>query len=128
MELAIQQGELSATEAMYFSERIDSGADVTEIRQEMDYSIQQNKKKAQAEKMALVDQQNQGLAQIEQQKGQINAQQTVLDTQGKVAEENVRGQNKVKVLTAEKNYEYLNSLLEGAKAEQGLTTGGISKQ
>ena len=128
MEIAIQQGELSATEAMYFSERIDSGADVTEIRQEMDYSIQQNKKKAQAEKMALVDQQNQGLAQIEQQKGQMTAQQTVLDTQSKVAEENVRGQNKVKVLTAEKNYEYLNSLLEGAKAEQGLTTGGVSKK
>lgn len=127
MGIAIQAGQITPVEAMYFSERIESGADITEVRQEIDYAIQKNKEQAQQEKMAMIDQQNKGLMGIQQQKDDNAAKQSVLETQGKVVQEQTRGQNKQKNILMEANIDFLMQLREAADAEAGILTNTKSR-
>jgi hypothetical protein len=120
MEACVTSGQLMPTEAMYFTERLESGIDLVDLRQEIDFYIEKNKKAAQQEKIELVNAQNQGLAAIEQQKGQINAQQSILDTQSKIAEEKSRGDNKVRVTRTQNNYKLMSDIIDGMKQEEGL--------
>jgi hypothetical protein len=127
MEIAIQAGQITPPDAMYFSERIDSGADITEIRQEIDYTIKKNLDAQQKQKLESVQAQNQGLAQIEQMKGQINAQQTNLETQGSIAEENARAMAKARLERMVQNYKLLADTQARADAENGITVNGTQR-
>jgi hypothetical protein len=127
MEIAIQAGQVTPPDAMYFSERIDSGADITEIRQEIDYTIKKNLDAQQKQKLESVQAQNQGLAQIEQMKGQINAQQTNLETQGSIAEENARAMAKARLERMVQNYKLLADTQARADAENGITVNGTQR-
>jgi hypothetical protein len=127
MEIAIQSGQITPTDAMYFSERIEQGEDITEIRQEIAYSIQKNLEQQQQAQQANIDRQNQGLAQIEQQKAQSAQQQTVLDTQGKMAEENERAKSKAMLERMTQNYKLLADTQARADAERGLQVN-VNKQ
>ena len=126
MEIAIQAGQITPPEAMYFSERIESGADIGEIRQEIDYSIKKNQEAQQKMQQDNIQKQNEGLMQMEQQKAEAMAKQSVLDTQGKILEESKRGENKNSQLITKGNIEFIKQLKESADAEKGLnakTTG-----
>jgi hypothetical protein len=120
MEIAIQAGQITPPDAMYFMERIESGADITEVRQEIAYAIQKYEEQKQQAQQANTQAQNQGLAQIEQQKAQAQAQQTVLETQGKIMEENERAKSKARLQRMEANYKLLADTQAEANAEKGI--------
>ncbi len=126
LELEISKGTLNSADAMYFEERINSGADITEIRQELSYAIEKNTQRMQADKMAAVTEQNDGLQRLEEQKAQNLAKQTMLDVQGKIAEEQARGQIKDKQIKTEANIEFIKMMKEASDLENGLMnkTGG----
>lgn len=119
MEIAIQAGTITPPDAMYFSERIESGADITEIRQEIDYAIQKALEKQQKVQLDNIKAQNDGLARNEQMKGQIDQQKSVIDSQGKIAQEQMRGKNKIDVLRRENNYKLLNDARLDMLMEEG---------
>ncbi len=120
MEIAIQAGQITPPDAMYFMERIESGADITEVRQEIAYSIQKYEEQKQIAQQQNIAAQNEGLASIEQQKSQSQAQQTVLETQGKIAEENARAMSKARLQRMEQNYKLLADTQAEANAEKGI--------
>lgn len=117
MMAAVERGELAVTEAMYFSERMASGEDLMDIRQEMSYSIEKEQQRKAQEQIANIQAQNQGLQQLEQQKqqGEMGIQQM------KMEEEVIRGQIKQNLLKAENNYALMNKLYDLAAQEEGLT-------
>jgi len=127
MEIAIQAGQITSTDAMYFSERIDSGADITEVRQEIDYSIKKNLEAQQKMQQDNIDRQNKGLQQVEAVKGQIAAGQTNLETQGSIAEENARAMAKARLERMIQNYKLLSDTQARADAEEGLTVNGTQR-
>jgi predicted ATP-dependent endonuclease of OLD family len=120
MEIALQAGQIEISDAMYFMERIESGADISEIRQEIAYSIQKKQEQEQANQQQNIAAQNDGLAKIEEMKAQNQAKQTVLDTQSKIAEENERAKSKARLSRMEANYRLIEKTQEQADAEKGL--------
>lgn len=127
MEIAIKAGQITPPDAMYFTERIESGADITEIRQEIDYSIKKALEAEQQRQQENIDRQNQGLQQVEEVKGQIAAKQSVLETTGKIAEENERAKSKARLSRMEANYKLLADTQAEADAENGIVTKTTSK-
>ena len=117
---AVERQEFPLTEAMYITERIASGEDLIEIRQQIAYSIEKEQQRKQEEQMANIDRQNQGLQQLEQQKGQQQAALIQMEGQAKTQEEIVRGQIKQNLLKAEENYALMNKLMDYSAQEEGL--------
>ena len=127
MELAIQQGTITPPEAMYFTERIDSGADIIEVRQEIDYAIKKNIENQQKMQQANIDRQNQGLMQQQQMKDQNQAQLINLESQGKIAEENTRAMSKARIARMTENYKLLSDTQKEAMAENGIVLNNSSR-
>ena len=127
MELAIQQGSITPADAMYFTERIEAGEDITEIRQEIAYSIQKAQEQTQADQQSNIQAQNEGLAMIEDKKAQNQAALLQLEGQNKMTEEVVRNQGKGELLRKEQNYQIYNDARIDMMLEQGLTPNTTSK-
>ena len=117
---AVEQGLLPVTEAMFFSERLDMGEDIIEIRQQIAYTIQKENERKSQEQMANIQAQNEGLQQLEQQKAQNALQLLSAEGQVKTQEEVVRGQIKDSLLRKERNYDLMKDLLTLSAQEDGV--------
>ena len=89
VEVALATGRdgnagIKLPEAMLLKEKLFRGENLTSIRQELAYSIKKEEKRIYNEQMAKINQQNQGLAQIEQQKQQNEAGKMQMDLQGQI--------------------------------------------
>lgn len=124
LELEVQRGTLNSPDALYFEERINSGADITEIRQEMSYAIEKNKEQAHRQQIEVTKAQNDGLKELEIIKDQNLAKQKMLEYRSKVGEEQMRGEIKRKEQIREHNAEFFNKVLDAANAENGVMKGG----
>jgi phosphoribosylformylglycinamidine (FGAM) synthase PurS component len=60
-------------------------------------------------------------------KAENTAKQSVLDTQGKIAEENTRAMSKARITRMENNYKLLADTQAEANAENGLIVNSPSK-
>lgn len=118
LELEVTKGTLSSADAMYFEERILTGADISEIRQELSYAIEKNKEKEQENKMAAVTEQNKGLQELEQQKAQNLAKQSFLETKGKILEEQNRSKEHMKQLKVQGNIDFIKMMKESMDKEK----------
>ena len=110
---------LSTTEALGFIMRLERGEDVEQIRQEVGYTEKKAQEREQMLKERNIQLQNEGLAQIEQQKAQNQAQTIALEGQAKTQEEIVRGQIKERLATVENNYAFMDKLYEEAMQAEG---------
>ena len=117
MMASVEKGELPVTEAMYFSERMATGDDLIEIRQQIGYSVEKEQQRRSQEQIANIQAQNEGLQQLEGMKQQGEAQLQ----QMKMEEEVIRGQIKQNLLKAESNYALMDKLYDLAAQEEGLT-------
>lgn len=120
IELAVQQGYLSVSSAMYYTERIIAGDDAITIRQELDYEIKKERERLQSEKLQAIDRQNQGLAAIEQNKAERDARLAQLQGQIDIQEEIIRGQIKKSLSIVENNSKLLDQLREEYLMEKGM--------
>lgn len=127
MNIAIQAGQITPPDAMYFSERIESGADITEIRQEIDYAIKKTLEEQQKTQQDNIDRQNQGLMNVEQTKAQLAQQQSVVDTQGKLAQQDAIAKTKLAIERTLHNYKMLDEAQAQSDMEDGLSTPNIKE-
>ena len=78
--------QIGIDDYLFVLEQILSGIDVGKIRQYLSYKVKKTNERLQREAMQRIDQQNSGLAQIQQQKSQVDGQQTMAKIEGKLAE------------------------------------------
>lgn len=120
IEVALQPGrdgvpQLDIDDAMYFDEALSRGADPIEIRQQITYKIKQRRLQNVKEKMAYIDRQNQGLANINQQKAQNDAQLRQSEAELKAYEENLKAKNTMKEDRVKANQDIIMELLKNGQ-------------
>lgn len=120
MELGIRVGDITPVEAMFFSERIEAGSDLIEIRQQIAYAVKKNQERKQAEAQANIDRQSQNLAQLEQVKSQNKQNEIMLEGKVKTQEEAVRIMGKKANALLENNFLLYQKLYEDMIEEEGL--------
>jgi len=122
MEIGISAGLIEPAEAMYFTERINMGADLIEIRQQVDYTMKKNRERKQQEAMANINAQGQQQQQLKQLDTQGELQKIAAKGQADAQEEAIRAMAKKGLLQVEENYKYLNQLYADMRNEE---TGNI---
>jgi len=119
---------IDVNDSIHFLNQLDAGADIQDLEDQLIYTIEKNKKEAQANSERAIQAQAQANMQAEQAKVQGELAKIQAEAKAKVGEEIVRGQVKDKILTKEKNYELLEGLRVSADEEEGLlNTGGVKK-
>jgi hypothetical protein len=120
MELEVTKGTLSSVEGMYFIERMESGADMIDLRQEISYAIEKATERKQKEALMTIQEQNKGNMELEQQKGQNEQGKITAEAQAKIAEEVARGQIKERLTKLDGNYKLMDRLFEDVAKEKEL--------
>lgn len=118
---------IDVNDSIHFLNQLDAGADIQDLEDQLRYTIEKNKKEAQANAERAVQSQAQANAQAEQIKTQGRLAEIQAEAKAKAGEEIIRGQVKDKILTKEKNYELLEGLRISADEEEGILTGGAKK-
>lgn len=83
---AFARQEISVDDYMFVLEQTIAGVDIGRIRQYISFKAKKTQQRLQQEAMQRIDQQNAGLAQIQQQKSEMDMQQTTAKIEGKLAE------------------------------------------
>jgi hypothetical protein len=83
---AFARQEISVDDYMFVLEQTIAGVDIGRIRQYISFKAKKTQQRLQQEAMQRIDQQNAGLAQIQQQKSEMDMQQTMVKIEGKLAE------------------------------------------
>lgn len=117
-----QRPGIEIPDAIFFSSQLDRGADINDIEDQLRYIINKYKEEADAQAEKNMRIQGEVNAQNEQVKQQGIIEQTKADAEAKMAEEALRGDIKDSLLTKENNIKFLQLLMAGADAEDGLTT------
>lgn len=113
-----QRPGIDIPDAIYFNSRLDNGADIMELDEELRYVIAKNKEQARREQLENIEaqgQQNMQLKQIEQQNA-LQLQQS--EAKSKADEEALRGQIKALLLQKENNLDLLKQAYQDMVAEQ----------
>jgi len=113
---------LTTSDAIYFTTRLEAGADIFDLQKQMRYRIKKNQEKARQEKTADIQQQIDGNAQNEQQKHANEMEKITIEQQGKTQEELIRGKIKDNLASKEMVAQLYTELREAANAEAGITT------
>jgi hypothetical protein len=120
-----QRPGIEIPDAIFFNERIEQGADIMELEQELRYTIEKNKKEAQQNQMAVINQQGQVNQQAEQQKQQGAMALQQQDREGSMKEEELRGMVKAMLMQKENNMGLLRQAYADMITEQ---TGQIPQK
>jgi hypothetical protein len=119
IQIALQSGRdgkagIDFPEAMLLEERLLRGEDITQLRQDLTYFYHRNKQKVQEQTEQNIQLQNQGLQQVEQVKGQITQQNSMLEGQKLQMQET----EKRKTERLKQNYGFINALMTTVQDEQ----------
>lgn len=109
-------------DAIYFSSRLDAGADIRQLERQLRYAVEKNKQEKTQEQMANIEAQGQQNMQLAQTQSQMKKDEIVTEGQVKTQEEIVRGEIKHKQTLTEANLRFLDMLREAMEAEKGITT------
>jgi hypothetical protein len=120
LELEVTKGVLSSAQGMYFVERMESGADMIDLRQEIDYAIEKATERKQQEALMTIQEQNKGNMELEQQKGQNEQAKIGAEAQAKIAEEVARGEIKMRLEKLQGNRDLVNRLMEDVAREKEM--------
>lgn len=112
IELALQNTReqrpgIEIPDAIYFNSRLENGADIMELEEEMRYTIEKNKQDAERQQMAVIEAQGQQNMQAKQADHQAALQLQQADAQAKQQEEALRGQIKAVLMQKESNLNLL---------------------
>lgn len=112
IELALQNTReqrpgIEIPDAIYFNSRLENGADIMELEEEMRYTIEKNKQDAERQQMAVIEAQGQQNMQIKQADHQAAMELQQADAQAKQQEEALRGQVKALLMQKESNLNLL---------------------
>lgn len=120
IKLSVQNQSLTSPEAMWFLERLEAGEDITQLRQEIGYSIEKTQAAQQEAQTANIQAQNEGLMQLESVKAQNQAQLLQLEGQMKAQDEMMRAMGKMKQTVLENNYKMLDQARVDSMIEDGI--------
>jgi hypothetical protein len=112
IELALQNTReqrpgIEIPDAIYFNSRLENGADIMELEEEMRYTIEKNKQEGERQQMAVIEAQGQQNMQAKQADAQAAMQLQQADAQAKQQEEALRGQIKAVLMQKESNLNLL---------------------
>lgn len=131
IQFDVQNGILDSVEGSYFLERLESGEDSTEIRQQLAYAIEKGKQRKQQDSLASINAQGQVNNQLEMTKAQNEQAKIITEGKMKMAEETVRGGVKGKQTKLDANIELMKQLYADAALEdnpQIIPNNGSSKR
>jgi len=126
--LEVEKGTLGSPEGMYFAERLESGADMIELRQEIAYAIEKGQQRKMQESLATIQEQNKGMLENEQLKGQNEQAKINAEGQVKMAEEALRGDIKHKLQRQQNNAELMSRLFDDVAAEKEIKNDNTRRQ
>ena len=117
-----QRPGIDINDAIHLKAALESGEDIFELSKQLQYKIEKNGQQIQAQTKANMQAQAQFNAQTKQaeQQGQMQLDNNL--AQGKIAEEQMRGNVKANQTILEQNFEYFKQLKQAADAEQGILT------
>ena len=112
MSLALQNAReqrpgIEVPDALYFETKLDSGADMLELYDELSYVIEKNKEEAKRNQLEMIQAQGQTNQQLEQTKHQSALELQQNEAKGKAEEEQLRGQIKALLMQKESNLKLL---------------------
>jgi hypothetical protein len=113
-----QRPGIEVPDALYFETRVDSGADMLELYEELSYVIQKNKEEARRLQLENIEAQGQQNVQLEQTKHQSALELQQQESEAKAAEENLRGVIKAALMQKESNLKLLQDAYQQMVAEQ----------
>jgi hypothetical protein len=120
-----QRPGIEVPDALYFETKLDSGADILELYEELRYVIEKNKAEAKKDQLEMIQAQGQTNQQLEQTKQQAALELEKQTRQGAIAEEQMRGQIKALLMQKESNLKLLQQAYSDMVAE---STGQPLKQ
>jgi hypothetical protein len=117
-----QRPGIDLPDAMYFQTALDRGEDMYELVDQLRYTLDKNKKEAEALAQRNMEAQSEAQAKAKQmeQQGQMMLDNNL--AKGKMMEEQVRGDVKARNTSLEQNYQFLEGLRQAADVEQGIQT------
>ncbi len=103
-----RDGEASVNigQGMYIIERVKSGGNFKKLQRQVDMMIRKSEQEAFEKKRALIAEQNQQQATIEQAKQQAMMQAKQMDTQSDMMKDNNKSKNNIRETQVEKNMDY----------------------
>ena len=111
---------IDISQFLYITQQLSSGGNIKELAALLDYLNVKAEQKVQANKERDIQMQNQGLAQMEQQKQQASAQEKQMDTQGKLAVVAAQTEGDIRKIREEKGVSAPN----GSPQPQSPPNGG----
>lgn len=123
MSLALQNAReqrpgIEVPDALYFETRVDSGADMLELYEELSYVIQKNKEEARRNQLETIQAQGQQNVQLEQTKHQAALELQKQESDAKAQEEDLRGKIKAVLMQKESNLQLLQDAYNQMILEQ----------
>jgi hypothetical protein len=92
---------ISIAEFMYIAQQLDVGGNIKELSALLDYLQVKSEQRIKAEKESAIQLQNQGLAQIEQQKAQAEQAKDQRQTQREMSVEKMKGDQEIRKILVE---------------------------
>ena len=117
-----QRPGIELPDAIRFSNLLENGADITELEQQLGYTIVKNKEEAQANSERAMQTQGEEQRKTDAQKAQIELDKIRAQAEADIAEEQIRGQIKDKLANKEIIRDLYAEIREAANAEAGLET------
>ena len=123
VKAAIQSGRdgkagLEMPEAMLIEEQLYRGGNITEIRQQISYMLNKNKGRIEQQQRENIDRQNEGLASIEREKQQAEAQKLQAEAQLDANKIQTEGNFEMAMKRRDNNHVFLMGLLNMANVDK----------